>query len=117
MAVMSRAKRGSVWGVILLNIVMLPQKRIIRYIRSVAWIAFTGGIDLEDWELVIKAANWLQISEFQIFKNAYFEHFGNKTAKAVQKTASFHFVEYIKYGDFKIPYWVRDYCRKVVRRD
>jgi hypothetical protein len=65
--------------------------------------------DPKDTECVVNAANYLEVSEFMIFKDAYTAWYGREMpAKQVEKI----FVQYLQ--ENKVPFWVRNYARTQV---
>jgi len=68
--------------------------------------------DPADTDCVVSAANYLEVSEFAIFNDAYTAWYG-KTApeKQVEKV----FVQYLQ--ENKVPFWVRNYARSRVPED
>ena len=65
--------------------------------------------DPVDTDCVISAANYFEVSEFVIFKDAYTAWYGKKAPeKMVEKV----FVEYLV--ENKVPFWVRNYARSRV---
>jgi hypothetical protein len=52
---------------------------------------------------VTKAANWQQISEYQIFEDAA-DYWGRKFHES-------YFIDYLKYDE--VPWWVKDYSRRL----
>ncbi|MEN8232949.1 MAG: hypothetical protein ABFR35_09770 [Thermodesulfobacteriota bacterium] len=73
--------------------------------------------DPVDTDCVVSAANYLEVSEFVIFRDAYTAWYGKKASeKQVEKV----FVEYLV--ENKVPFWVRNYSRsripeKIALRD
>lgn len=67
------------------------------------------GYDPKDSECVVNAANYLEVSEFSIFQNAYTAWYGREMpAKQVENI----FVQYLQ--ENKVPFWVRNYARTQV---
>jgi hypothetical protein len=65
--------------------------------------------DPVDTDCVVSAANYLEVSEFVIFMDAYTAWYGKKASeKQVEKV----FVEYLV--ENKVPFWVRNYARNHV---
>ena len=65
--------------------------------------------DPVDTDCVISAANYFEVSEFVIFRDAYTAWYGKKAPeKQVEKV----FVEYLV--ENKVPFWVRNYARSRV---
>lgn len=65
--------------------------------------------DPADTEIVINAANYLEISEFAVFSDAYTAWYGKAAPeKQVEKV----FVQYLQ--ENKVPFWVRNYARSKV---
>jgi hypothetical protein len=65
--------------------------------------------DPVDTDCVVSAANYLEVSEFVIFRDAYTAWYGKKASeKQVEKV----FVEYLV--ENKVPFWVRNYARSRV---
>jgi hypothetical protein len=59
-----------------------------------------------DIDCVVNAANYLEVSEFVIFSDAFTAWYGKKASeKQVEKI----FLEYIV--ENKVPFWVRNYAR------
>ena len=68
--------------------------------------------DPADINLVINAANYLEVSEFAIFRNAYTAWYGRQVPdKQVEKV----FVGYLQENN--VPFWVRNYARSRVPDD
>ena len=73
--------------------------------------------DPADTDCVVSAANYLEVSEYAIFSDAYRAWYGkNAPTKQVEKV----FVEYLV--ESKVPFWVRNYARsripeKIALRD
>jgi len=68
--------------------------------------------DPADTDYVISAANYLEVSEFTIFKDAYTEWYGREASdKQVEKS----FIRYLQ--ENKVPFWVRNYARAQVPDD
>jgi len=65
--------------------------------------------DPRDTECVVNAANYLEVSEFNIFKNAYTAWYGREMP---EKQVENFFVQYLQ--ENKVPFWVRNYARKQV---
>ncbi len=65
--------------------------------------------DPVDTDCVVSAANYLEVSEFVVFRDAYTAWCGKKVSeKQVEKV----FVEYLI--ENKVPFWVRNYARSRV---
>ena len=65
--------------------------------------------DPADTDCVVSAANYLEVSEFAIFSDAYTSWYGKEAPeKQVEKV----FVEYLV--ENKVPFWVRNYARSRV---
>ena len=62
-----------------------------------------------DTECVVNAANYLEVSEFSIFKNAYTAWYGREMP---EKQVERIFVQYLQ--ENKVPFWVRNYARSLV---
>jgi hypothetical protein len=68
--------------------------------------------DPADTDCVVSAANYLEVSEFAIFKDAYSAWYGKEVPeKQVEKI----FVEYLQ--ENKVPFWVRNYARNRVQEE
>ena len=68
--------------------------------------------DPADTDCVVSAANYLEVSEFAIFKDAYTAWYGKEVPeKQVEKI----FVEYLQ--ENKVPFWVRNYARNRVQEE
>ena len=68
--------------------------------------------DPADTDCVISAANYLEISEFAIFSDAYSAWYGKDAPeKQVEKV----FVQYLQ--ENKVPFWVRNYARNRVQEE
>jgi hypothetical protein len=68
--------------------------------------------DPADTDCVVSAANYLEVSEFAIFKDAYSAWYGKEVPeKQVEKI----FVEYLQ--ENKVPFWVRNYARNQVQEE
>lgn len=66
--------------------------------------------DPVDTDCVVSAANYLEVSEFAIFNDAYTAWFGKEAReKQVEKI----FVQYLL--ENKVPFWVRNYARRHVQ--
>lgn len=65
--------------------------------------------DPRDTECVVNAANYLEVSEFNIFKNAYTAWYGREMP---EKQVENFFVQYLQ--ENKVPFWVRNYARNQV---
>jgi len=62
--------------------------------------------DPADTDCVISAANYLEVSEFAIFRDAYTAWYGRKApVKQVEKV----FIRYLQ--EDRVPFWVRNYAR------
>jgi hypothetical protein len=65
--------------------------------------------DPKDTECVVNAANYLEVSEFIIFQNAFTAWYGREMpTRQVEKV----FVQYLQ--ENKVPFWVRNYARTQV---
>ena len=62
--------------------------------------------DPADTDCVVSAANYLEVSEFAIFMDAYTAWYGKD---APEKQVERVFVEYLV--ESKVPFWVRNYAR------
>ena len=62
-----------------------------------------------DIDCVVNAANYLEVSEFAIFRDSYIAWYGKK---APEKQIEKIFVEYLV--ENKVPFWVRNYARNHV---
>ena len=68
--------------------------------------------DPAETDCVVSAANYLEVSEFAIFRDAYSAWYGREMPeKQVEKI----FVQYLQ--ENKVPFWVRDYARSRVQED
>jgi hypothetical protein len=68
--------------------------------------------DPADTDCVISAANYLEVSEFAIFRDAYSAWYGKYVPeKQVEKI----FVQYLQ--ENKVPFWVRNYARSHVHEE
>ena len=68
--------------------------------------------DPADTDCVVSAANYMEVSEYVIFRDAYKAWYGNKVPeKQVEKV----FVEYLV--ESKVPFWVRNYARSRISED
>jgi hypothetical protein len=65
--------------------------------------------DPVDTDCVISAANYFEVSEFVIFRDAYTAWYGKE---APEKQVEKFFVEYLI--ENKVPFWVRNYARSRV---
>jgi hypothetical protein len=65
--------------------------------------------DPVDTDCVVSAANYLEVSEFALFMDAYTDWYGKK---ASEKQVERVFVEYLV--ENKVPFWVRNYARSRV---
>ena len=65
--------------------------------------------DPADTECVVSAANYLEVSEYNIFRDAYTAWYG---VKAPEKQVEMVFVQYLQNN--KVPFWVRNYARSKV---
>ena len=65
--------------------------------------------DPVDTDCVISAANYFEVSEFVIFRDAYTAWYGKE---APEKQVEKFFVEYLV--ENKVPFWVRNYARSRV---
>ncbi len=67
--------------------------------------------DPADTDCVISAANYLEVSEFAVFRDAYTAWYGREAPeKQVEKV----FVEYLV--EDKVPFWVRNYARSRIEK-
>lgn len=62
-----------------------------------------------DTDCVVSAANFLEVSEFNIFRDAYTAWYG---VKAPEKQVEKVFVQYLQNN--RVPFWVRNYARSKV---
>jgi len=60
-------------------------------------------------DCVVSAANYLEVSEFAIFQNAYMAWYG---LKAPEKQLEKVFASYLV--DNRVPFWVRNYARNQI---
>lgn len=68
--------------------------------------------DPADTDCVISAANYLEVSEFRIFRDAYTDWYGKEAPeKQVEKV----FIQYLQ--ENKVPFWVRNYARSKVTEE
>jgi hypothetical protein len=68
--------------------------------------------DPADTDCVVSAANYLEVSEFAIFRDAYSAWYGKEVAeKQLEKV----FVQYLQ--ENKVPFWVRNYARERVHEE
>jgi len=68
--------------------------------------------DPADTDCVVSAANYLEVSEFVIFSDAYTSWYGKEASeKQVEKV----FVQYLQ--ENKVPFWVRNYARNRVAEE
>ena len=68
--------------------------------------------DPGDTDCVVNAANYLEVSEFDIFSDAYTSWYGKGAPeKQVEKV----FVQYLL--ENKVPFWVRNYARSRVQEE
>ena len=65
--------------------------------------------DPADTDSVVSAANYLEVSEFTMFKDAHTSWYGREVPEEqIEKI----FVQYLQ--ENKVPFWVRSYARSVV---
>ena len=65
-----------------------------------------------DTDCVVSAANYLEVSEFNIFRDAYIAWYGKEVPeKQVEKI----FVQYLQ--ENRVPFWVRNYARSRVQEE
>jgi hypothetical protein len=62
--------------------------------------------DPADTDCVVSAANYMEVSEFVIFSDAYADWYGKEASEKQIETL---FVEYLI--ENKVPFWVRNYAR------
>jgi hypothetical protein len=68
--------------------------------------------DPADTDCVVSASNYLEVSEFAIFSDAYTEWYGKEASeKQVEKV----FVQYLL--ENRVPFWVRNYARSRVQEE
>ncbi|KPK00291.1 MAG: hypothetical protein AMJ60_01975 [Desulfobacterales bacterium SG8_35] len=68
--------------------------------------------DPADTDCVVSAANYLEVSEFAVFMDAYTAWYGKEASeKQVEKI----FVQYLQ--ENKVPFWVRNYARSRVHEE
>lgn len=65
--------------------------------------------DPADTDCVISAANFLETSEFNIFRNAFNAWYGSD---ASEKQLEQVFIQYLQ--ENRVPFWVRNYARDAV---
>jgi len=65
--------------------------------------------DPADTDCVISAANYLEVSEFAIFRDAYTDWYG---LEAPEKQVEKVFVQYLQ--ENKVPFWVKNYARNQI---
>jgi hypothetical protein len=68
--------------------------------------------DPVDTDCVVSAANYLEVSEFVIFSDAYTTWYGREIP---EKQVESIFVEYLT--ENKVPFWVRNYARSRTGED
>ncbi|MDX1777224.1 MAG: hypothetical protein R3297_11635 [Desulfobulbales bacterium] len=68
--------------------------------------------DPVDTDCVVSAANYLEVSEFVIFRDAYNSWYGKE---APEKQVEKIFVQYLQ--ENKVPFWVRNYARNRVAEE
>ena len=68
--------------------------------------------DPADTDCVVSAANYLEVSEFAIFSDAYTSWYGKE---APEKQVEKIFVQYLQ--ENKVPFWVRNYARNRVAEE
>jgi hypothetical protein len=68
--------------------------------------------DPADTDSVVSAANYFEVSEFAIFRDAFTAWYGKEAPeKQVEKV----FVQYLQ--ENKVPFWVRNYARSRIREE
>jgi len=68
--------------------------------------------DPADTDCVVSAANYLEVSEFAIFRDAFTAWYGKEAPeKQVEKV----FVRYLQ--ENKVPFWVRNYARSRIAHE
>lgn len=68
--------------------------------------------DPADTDYIVSAANYLEVSEFSIFRDAYTAWYGKEVPeKQVEKV----FIRYLQ--ENKVPIWVRNYARTLVAKE
>jgi hypothetical protein len=65
--------------------------------------------DPRDIECVVNAANYLEVSEFSIFRDAYIAWYGGEMP---EKQVESIFIQYLQ--ESKVPFWVRNYARSLI---
>jgi len=65
--------------------------------------------DPGDADCVVAAANYLEVSEFAVFMDAYGAWYGKR---ATEKQMGPIFVRYLQ--ENKVPFWVRNYARSII---
>ena len=68
--------------------------------------------DPADTDCVISAANYLEVSEFAIFSDAYSAWYGKKAPDEQMEKV---FVQYLQ--ENKVPFWVRNYARSRIQHE
>ena len=68
--------------------------------------------DTEDASVVTLAANFLDVSEFEIFRASYKSWYCDEGADALLER---RFGEYLKHGD--VPFWVRHFSREQLSQE
>lgn len=64
-----------------------------------------------DTQLVFKASAWLEVSEFQVFCDAWQAWYDEKPP---EKRIESYFVDFL--GQDAVPFWVRNYVRIIINR-
>jgi hypothetical protein len=68
--------------------------------------------DPADTDCVVSASNFLEVSEFAVFSDAYTAWYGKEASeKQIEKV----FVQYLL--ENKVPFWVRNYARSRVQEE
>jgi hypothetical protein len=68
--------------------------------------------DPADTDSVVSAANYLEVSEFTIFRDAHTSWYGREVPE--EQIEKF-FVQYLQ--ENKVPFWVRNYARSRVQEE
>ncbi len=65
------------------------------------------SVSLDDRAVVTLAANYLDVSEFEIFRASYQSWYNDEGSDTLIER---HFGDYLKHGD--LPFWVRHFSRE-----
>ena len=68
-----------------------------------------AAYDPADTDCVVSAANYLEVSEFTVFRNAYTAWYGKEVPEKVVERL---FMQYLLQN--RVPFWVRSYARNLV---